>query len=105
MTGGMQGRLRCGTDLLTAVAEEVQTHLMRPQQQPALEALSAAANDVLSVLGVALNRALDAPEGALGNGHARPFSPQRPCPCFRIAHLHLLQVWPTAPVTDSAYVH
>mmetsp|Transcript_17088 Transcript_17088/g.51068 ORF Transcript_17088/g.51068 Transcript_17088/m.51068 type:complete len:994 (+) Transcript_17088:167-3148(+) len=60
---GDLGRLRCGTDLLTAVAEEVQTHLMRPQQQPALEALSAAANDVLSVLGVALNRALDAPEG------------------------------------------
>ena len=57
-------RLRSGISLLSAVAEEAQLHLPRTQQQPALEALVAVADDVLSVLGMALGRALAASEGA-----------------------------------------
>ncbi len=58
-------RLSSGISLLSAVAEEAQLHLPRAQQQPALEALVAVADDVLSVLGVALGRALAASEGAV----------------------------------------
>lgn len=50
--------LRCGLDLLTAVAEEAETQLGGKPRQDACSILTELADDVLSALGVALSKAL-----------------------------------------------
>jgi hypothetical protein len=50
--------LRCGLDLLTAVAEEAETQLGGKPRQDACGILIELADDVLSTLGIALSKAL-----------------------------------------------
>jgi hypothetical protein len=57
---GLQRMLRVGLDLLTAVAEEAETHLGGKPRQDACSMLTDQADDVLSTLGVALAKALSA---------------------------------------------
>jgi hypothetical protein len=52
--------LRCGLDLLTAVAEEAGTQLGGKPRQDACVVLTDQADDVLTTLGVALSKALGA---------------------------------------------
>lgn len=72
----MQGRLRAGIDLLTAVAEEVETHLGGKQRQAASGALAGQSDEVLATLGVALPQSLrTAGEfGASESGHGLEFT-------------------------------
>ncbi len=58
--------LRAGIDLLTAVAEEVETHMGGKQRQAACGALADQADEVLTTLGVALPQSLQA-AGKLGS--------------------------------------
>jgi hypothetical protein len=55
---GLQRMLRCGLDLLTAVAEEAETQLGGKPRQDACSELTDQADDVLNTLGVALPKAL-----------------------------------------------
>lgn len=59
-----QAMLRTGADLLAAIAEEVQTHVARPQKSAAAEALIGQADDVLAAIGAVLSVALAAPSGS-----------------------------------------
>ena len=82
-----QDMLRAGVDLLTAVAEEVETQLGSKPRQAAAAVLAAQADEVLATLGVALSQALAAagelPASHAAMSHAHACTHVVPCCCWR----------------------